>query len=88
VPLSPPSFAIFFRQGISGNGCSLGCRLLFPLSYKEPIFCGPEAGFEPATHRLEVTVTFATGEFCCDYSYKIFHRGKSDTGLFCALARL
>jgi hypothetical protein len=53
------------RRGISGNGCSLGCRLLYPLSYKEPLFGGPKAGFEPATHRLEVTVTFATDEFCC-----------------------
>jgi hypothetical protein len=53
------------RRGISGNGCSLGCRLLYPLSYKEPLFGGPEAGFEPATHRLEVTVTFATDELCC-----------------------
>jgi len=39
--------------------------LLYPLSYKEPPFGGSEAGFEPATHRLEVTVTFATDEFCC-----------------------
>jgi len=43
----------------------MGCRLLYPLSYKEPLFGGPEARFEPATHRLEVTVTFATDDFCC-----------------------
>jgi hypothetical protein len=53
------------RRGISGNGCSLGRRLLYPLSYKEPLFGGPKAGFEPATNRLEVTVTFATDESCC-----------------------
>lgn len=35
------------RRGIGGNGFSLGCRLLYPLSYKEPLFDGPEAGFEP-----------------------------------------
>jgi hypothetical protein len=39
--------------------------LLYPLSYKELLFGGSEAGFEPATHRLEVTVTFATDEFGC-----------------------
>jgi hypothetical protein len=88
VPLGPPFSCKFNRRGIGGNGFSLGCRLLYLLSYKEPLFGGPEAGFEPATHRVEVTVAFATDEFCCCWLFKIFHRGKSGTGLFCAVSRI
>ena len=60
----------------------MGCRLLYPLSYKEPLFGGPKAGFEPATHRVEVTVAFATDEFCYCFLVQNLSPGKIGHGAF------